>query len=672
MKYKSLKLLTLFTLAAVGISFGTNLNKEPTQVAAVQHIENYENYYYSGSYYDNVDWSDSDGMQGFFRKSITDLIYPDGFYTYSSSGTTHLSTQLQGADEDPNNSANMIYFYTRDSVKKNAASTWNREHTWPQSLSNDNWGTSVAGTDILHIRPTYYDTNNSRGNLKFGNLNKSSPVYYSGMLYGYKGGYFEPIDSVKGDVARILMYVWTTYYDHYSRKIDLMDVIQSYDLLMTWHIQDKPDALEGNRNDYSEASIQNNRNPFVDHPEYAWKIFGEEVSSTILNDAMEAYPSEGSSIKTPVSLAISGDATKKEYYVGDTFDPTGLTVTLTYDDDSTKVLTNDQVSWTPNPLTVDTTTVTATYGQLNTTYSGITVASKPTPEPGSSYSVEFKANGSDGSTDLNGSLIMSSQLVNNNLVASITDTAKIYAGKTGLKLGSSSALGKLTLNLVEAAKNNVQSVKITAEKYGTDITAELAVKIDGETKETYSPEGEHEIELGNATINSITLEGVVKRVVIQKVEVMMVPPTIDLETITLNHTTANLFVGDNLQLTPTFTPENAKDKSVTWSSSNTSVATINNDGLVSAISAGSVRITVKNSDETVQAYCDITVQTRPTSSSSSIPVSSTPASSSNPGVSSSSPQVEQPKKGCNNFVGSAAALVGLMGFAFVLILKKQH
>ena len=185
----------------------------------------------------------------------------------------------------------------------------------------------------------------------------------------------------------------------------------------------------------------------------------------------------------------------------------------------------------------------------------------------------------------------------------------------------------------------------------------------------------------------------------------MVPPTIDLETITLNHTTANLFVGDNLQLTPTFTPENAKDKSVTWSSSNTSVATINNDGLVSAISAGSVRITVKNSDETVQAYCDITVQNRPASSSSSAPVSSTPTSSSNPDessssapvsssipeersssapvsstptsssnpdVSSSSPQVEQPKKGCNNFVGSAAALVGLMGFAFVLILKKQH
>jgi endonuclease I len=145
-------------------------------------------------------------------------------------------------------------------------------------------------------------------------MNKSSPVYYSGMLYGYKGGYFEPIDSVKGDVARILMYVWTTYYDHYPNKINLLDVIQSYDLLMTWHIQDKPDALEGIRNNYSQTSKQKNRNPFVDRPEYAWKIFGEKVSSTVLNNAMETYPAEGLEPKTAVSLAISGSATKKRLF----------------------------------------------------------------------------------------------------------------------------------------------------------------------------------------------------------------------------------------------------------------------------------------------------------------------------------------------------------------------
>lgn len=682
MKYRLLKPLTLFTLAVAGISFGVSLNKEPTQVAAIQHISNYEDYYYTGNYYSGLDTTDSNGMQGDFRNSLTSLIYPKGFYTYSGVGETHLSTHLQGADEDPNNPANMIYFYTRDSVKKNPADSWNREHTWPQSLSKNNWGKTIAGTDILHIRPTYDGTNNSRGNLPFGNMNKSSPVYYSGMLYGYKGGYFEPIDSVKGDVARILMYVWTTYYDHYPNKINLLDVIQSYDLLMTWHIQDKPDALEGIRNNYSQTSKQKNRNPFVDRPEYAWKIFGEKVSSTVLNNAMETYPAEGLEPKTAVSLAISGSATKKDYFAGDAFDPTGLTITVTYDDSSTKVLSGSQVSWTPNPLTVGTTTVTANYGRLTATYSGITVVAKPTPEPGSNYSVEFKANGSDSGSELNGSVIMSSQLVSNTLIASITDTVKVFPGATGLKLGSSSVLGKLTLHLVEAAKNNVQSIKITAETYGSD-SSQLAVKINGEEFETFVPNGEHEFELGNRLVNSITLEGVIKRVVIQKVEVVVTPPSIDLETISLNHTTANLFVGDTLQLTPTFTPNNASDKSVTWSSSNTSVATVNNDGLVTTIGVGNVRISVKNSDETVSAYCDITVQNRPASSSSSAPTSSA-----NPDVSSSIPQTSEPtssnpssgsstpiednKKGCNNFVGSTAALVGLVGFAVILLLKKKH
>ena len=200
------------------------------------------------------------------------------------------------------------------------------------------------------------------------------------------------------------------------------------------------------------------------------------------------------------------------------------------------------------------------------------------------------------------------------------------------------------------------------------VTLQLAVKINGEEFETFVPNGEHEFELGNRLVNSITLEGVIKRVVIQKVEVVVTPPSIDLETISLNHTTANLFVGDTLQLTPTFTPNNASDKSVTWSSSNTSVATVNNDGLVTTIGVGNVRISVKNSDETVSAYCDITVQNRPASSSSSAPTSSA-----NPDVSSSIPQTSEPtssnpssgsstpiednKKGCNNFVGSTAALV---------------
>lgn len=66
------------------------------------------------------------------------------------------------------------------------------------------------------------------------------------------------------------------------------------------------------------------------------------------------------------SIAISGEATKTTYFEGETFDPTGFVVTATYDDESTRVVTNG-VTWTFDPatLTLGTTevNVAATYGE---------------------------------------------------------------------------------------------------------------------------------------------------------------------------------------------------------------------------------------------------------------------------------------------------------------------
>ena len=91
------------------------------------------------------------------------------------------------------------------------------------------------------------------------------------------------------------MYVWTAYKSYYSNLPNITNVFQSYDVLLKWHILDKPDALEGNRNNYAQTSMQKNRNPFVDHPEYAWKIFGENCSSDVLNLAKQTYPDENES-----------------------------------------------------------------------------------------------------------------------------------------------------------------------------------------------------------------------------------------------------------------------------------------------------------------------------------------------------------------------------------------
>ena len=375
-------LTTAFALAVGITSFNDIKIAQP--VEAAQHADNYGSYSYEGSYYNSINFNSlTEGLNGTLRTSLTNLIYPQGWYTYGSSGTTHLSTQLQYADEDPTNSSNMVYLYTRDSVKKNAASSWNREHVWPQSLSNNCWGISKAGTDLLHIRPTYNSTNSARGNDKYADTNKANPLTYNGLSYGYStGSYFEPLDSVKGDVARIIMYVWTAYkntkYESASSLPNITNVFKDYDTLLKWHTLDKPDQLEGNRNNYSQTSIQKNRNPFVDHPEYAWKVFGQNCSASVLQECKNAYPVDGEQpVATMTGITISGQPTVTEYYAGSNFIPNGLTVTAHYDDSSTKNIPVADCEWTPKPLTEGTTEVTCTYNGFTATYSGITVYERP-------------------------------------------------------------------------------------------------------------------------------------------------------------------------------------------------------------------------------------------------------------------------------------------------------
>ena len=345
-----LKLAILTSVFAIGVGFAVNTKPTFTKVEAAQFLDDFDPYTYSGNYYDGFDFTASQGMNGDLRKSLGRLIRPEGYYSYSGTGSTTISHVLQSADEDPNNHNNMIYLYTRDSVTKNAASSWNREHVWPQSLSNGNWGKSEGGTDLLHLRPTYQSTNSSRGNKPYGDNNKQGTNTYNGMVYGYSkdSTYFEPLDQVKGDVARTIMYLWTTYTDYKSYSpLNILRVFQSYDLLLKWHTMDKPDEIEGHRNDYCQTTKQKNRNPFVDYPELAWKIFGEQVSTSIKNACMTAYPDGGSVGPVgpiePTGIAL--DKTSASINVDDTLQltgtlkPYGATGTVTWSSNNTNVAT---------------------------------------------------------------------------------------------------------------------------------------------------------------------------------------------------------------------------------------------------------------------------------------------------------------------------------------------
>ena len=375
MKRKSLlKIGILCTLIATGtgIGFAIAKNNTPLKVEAAQYLDDFAPYTYTGNYYERkeINFSASQGMNGELRRALSSKIKPEAYYSYSGTGSSTISYALQYADEDPNNSNNMIYLYTRNSVAKNAASSWNREHVWCQSLSNNNWGKSQGGTDVLHLRPTYQSTNSSRGNTPYGEVanRDSHKKTYNSMLYGYCANgneYFEPIDQVKGDVARTVMYLWVTY-NNTSKPLSITSVFKDFDTLLRWHTNDRPDLLEGHRNDWCEQqSKQKNRNPFVDHPELAWKIFGDQVSSSVKASCMSIYPDGGST--TPVEpTGITINKTTANLKVNDTFQltatlqPNGATGSITWTSSDTNVVTVSSAGLV-TAKAVGTATITAKY-----------------------------------------------------------------------------------------------------------------------------------------------------------------------------------------------------------------------------------------------------------------------------------------------------------------------
>ena len=188
---------------------------------------------------------------------------------------------LKKTDEDPNNPNNVILLYTGRSQAKttfgSGVNDWNREHVWAKS--HGNFGTSVGpGTDIHHLRPTDASVNSTRGHLDFDNGGKSqgecADCYYDSDS-------FEPPNRVKGDVARMLMYMAVRYEgDGGEIDLELADKVNTYptpnhgkkSVLLQWSKMDPPDAFEKHRNDVIQ-SIQGNRNPFIDHPEWADSIW---------------------------------------------------------------------------------------------------------------------------------------------------------------------------------------------------------------------------------------------------------------------------------------------------------------------------------------------------------------------------------------------------------------
>lgn len=267
-------------------------------------------------YYSHVNTSSASQL----RCSLHETIKGHTVYPYSG-GTTNTWTILEIADEDPNNAGRILDAYKNRSFVKvtdragsGSGVKYNREHTWPNSLgfgsTTGNLGLPYApytDTHMLYLTDAGY--NADRGNKPFADCSLSSGCgervtevnngngggsgVYPGNSNWFKtpdgnAGSFQVWGKRKGDMARAVLYMAIRYEGgtdpnngQSEPDLELTDdrskiVITSSSpaymglltTLLSWHQADPPDAAEQARNEVI-FSFQGNRNPFIDHPEWA-------------------------------------------------------------------------------------------------------------------------------------------------------------------------------------------------------------------------------------------------------------------------------------------------------------------------------------------------------------------------------------------------------------------
>lgn len=160
---------------------------------------------------------------------------------------------------------------------------FSREHTFCHSWMPTypcNYPEKPEYQDLHHLFPTQLNQVNSlRGNFPLGEVVSELESYKACKIgYDVSGNIvFEPRNQQKGDAARALMYMSMVYYSlssNWSFPNNISDIVpygQSQETLKKWHFQDLPDNYEIARNDFIE-SIQGNRNPFIDNPDFACHI----------------------------------------------------------------------------------------------------------------------------------------------------------------------------------------------------------------------------------------------------------------------------------------------------------------------------------------------------------------------------------------------------------------
>ena len=310
---------TTITSSITTHSVETTTTKSTTTkpITPIENSEDVKSYLlYEGNYYDSVTnemLNDSAALKAELNRIIN-----NGYIRKSYTSDYSLLTNIDKYDDYY---IECIYTGQRlEAITTNGE--WDREHIWAKSYGFKDESYD-AYSDLHHLRVAEQRTNKKRSDSYFGAVDITETFFsdvYGNKWIGNAGQatMFEPRDEVKGDIARMLLYMVVKYEDPEVLDLELTDDVSLINAsnsifgglkpdttgmttskantinsrtykaepmyfgllsaLLKWSIEDPVDEREITRNNNIYA-VQKNRNPFIDHPEYAYYIYKEEYTS---------------------------------------------------------------------------------------------------------------------------------------------------------------------------------------------------------------------------------------------------------------------------------------------------------------------------------------------------------------------------------------------------------
>lgn len=214
-------------------------------------------------------------------------------YTENPTGSSGECGFIYGTDQDTGSQGSQ------------ECQVYNREHIIPQSVFNQD---SPMRNDAHFIIPTDKKVNGDRSDNPHGNVLNATATTNNGgkhgssAIIGYSGQVFEPNNAFKGDIARMYFYFATRYenniaswsYPMFNNTSGQSFTNSFLDMLIKWHLDDPVSIFEITRNNAIYIR-QNNRNPFIDHPEYICQIYPSQCAALsaqkfLADDSIAIYP----------------------------------------------------------------------------------------------------------------------------------------------------------------------------------------------------------------------------------------------------------------------------------------------------------------------------------------------------------------------------------------------